>query len=163
MSKKLFAFVAAAILSFGMTLSATAIVQEDPIDKGTQELVQVISNLKALGVTEEDILAALEEHEKVGLNNLSTTELMGFFNTTQEAAADLAGQQVTYGTVAAAVVIGGVLYYGIPYLYGKGSELVTYLSKKKVEVNNPPMQQEIPEITDLQRQLDESKLNKTEN
>jgi hypothetical protein len=125
MSNKLIAFVSAAVLSFGMSISgahvATPVTQEAELVSLLQSAEQVGTELKGYGISEEEIIEAIKAEGKLSANNgmLAGVNMTAVLEQIGKCPAFATTPLAVGTTVATTVAVLAVAYYGVPFVWKK--------------------------------------------
>ena len=150
MAKKLMMFVSAAVLSFGMALSASEVVgpmtnsQEFVV---AQSISAVIQELEAQGISRDEILAAVAADKNISAKDWSA--IQAFITNNGNAFAGSAIGSITIGQIALTLAVVAAVYYGAPRAknlavagWEKGAALAGSFGSKK-KSSNPVIEAEI--------------------
>ena len=149
MSKKLMMFVSAAVLSFGMALSAGDVVA--PVTNSqefvvAQSISAVIQELEAQGISRDEILAAVGADKNISAKDWSA--IQAFITNNGNAFAGSEIGSITIGQIALTLAVVAAVYYGAPRAknlavagWEKGAALAGSIGSKKKSSN--PVEAEI--------------------
>lgn len=119
MTKRLLAIVSVAVLSFGIRISATDVTPSFAPNHETAALLQsgeeLLSALKAEGVSEEEIIAALKADNAFSANN----GVQALLDQAIAQGGEICTTPVTYGMAAAILLGAAIVYYGGPVVVNK--------------------------------------------
>ncbi|MBM3886789.1 hypothetical protein FJ364_02555 [Candidatus Dependentiae bacterium] len=119
MTKRLVSFVSAAVLSFGMSLSAVEVTTPVVSVSEVEKVEVMLRNLEAQGITREEVFAAVASDKNIKANNIDWANLQSMcVNGANHVVHTSLSKQLldlTPAQLVATVAVVVAMYYGVTY------------------------------------------------